>query len=142
MVQFKRIGKELGALTAIEGAMDIPFEIRRVYYITGVPAETTRGFHSHNNLEQILLCLNGEIKIRIKTPYEEEVIQLKENSEGLYIGHMVWREMYDFTPGAVLMVLASEHYNESDYIREYSLYQAEAKRFFDRGKISNEHTVC
>lgn len=116
----------MGALTAIEGAQDIPFEVRRVYYETDVPQGVTRGFHSHRQLEQVLLCLHGSIKIRVKTPWEEEVVPLSENSNGLYIGHMVWREMFDFSPGAVLLVLASEHYTEADYIRDEHEYLTEA----------------
>lgn len=132
MIQFKRIGGDLGALTALEGAREVPFDIKRVYYITDVPENVTRGFHSHRKLEQVLLCLHGSVKIRVKTPLEEEVIPLKEDSEGLYIGHMVWREMFDFTPGAVLMVLASEHYTEDDYIRDYEKYMNEAVPYFER----------
>ena len=130
MINFKRISGMLGSLTAIEGTYDAPFEIKRVYYITGVPQNETRGFHSHKHLEQVLLCLNGSVKIRVKTPYEEEIVPLNEDSKGLYIGHMVWREMFDFTPGAVLMVLASEHYTEADYIRNYEDYLKEALTYF------------
>lgn len=129
MISFKRIAEGCGALTAIEGEQDIPFQLRRVYYITDVPRGTARGLHSHRRLEQVLLCLHGSIKIRVKTPYEEEVISLSENSDGLYIGHMVWREMFDFSPGAVLLVLASEHYTEADYIRSESEYLAEASSY-------------
>lgn len=126
----KRIAGKQGALTAIEGGEDVPFEIRRVYYINNVPEDAERGFHAHRGLEQVLLCLNGSVSITVKTPYEEQVFLLRENSAGLYIGNMVWREMREFTPGAVLMVLASEHYRESDYIREYPAYLEEAKRYF------------
>lgn len=132
MIQFKRIGGDLGALTAIEGAREVPFAVKRVYYITNVPEDETRGFHSHRALEQVLLCLHGTIKIRIKTPFAEEIVPLEENSEGLYIGHMVWREMFDFSPGSVLLVLASEHYTEDDYIRDYSDYLKEAAPYFER----------
>lgn len=123
-----------GNLNAIEGGTDIPFEIRRVYYITGVPEGKTRGFHSHRRLEQVLLCVNGSVKIRVKTPLNEEIVTLNDPSRGLYIGHMVWREMFDFTPGAVLLVLASEHYTESDYIRDYQQYLQEATVYFDKGE--------
>lgn len=129
-IEFKRIGGQVGHLTAIEGGQDIPFEVRRIYYITGVPGDVTRGFHSHRRLEQVLLCLNGSVKIRVKTPMAEEIVPLRENSIGLYIGHMVWREMFDFSPGAVLMVLASEHYTEADYIRDYDRYLEEATPYF------------
>ena len=121
---------KLGHLTAIESGIDIPFEIKRIYYITGVPREISRGFHSHRNLEQILLCLNGSVKIRIKTPFEEEVVQLSKPNQGLFVGNMVWREMFDFTSGSVLLVLASEYYTEKDYIRSYSEYEIEAINYF------------
>lgn len=134
LIMFKRISGDMGALTAIEGAYEAPFEIRRVYYITGVPSDVTRGFHSHRKLEQVLLCLNGGVKIRVKTPFEEEIVSLHEDSKGLYIGHMIWREMFDFTPGAVLMVLASEHYTEADYIRNYEQYEKEAAIYFQKEK--------
>lgn len=129
-VSFKTFGDRWGNLNAIEGGGDIPFEISRVYYITRVPAGVTRGFHSHRKLEQVLLCVNGSVSIRVKTPYEEEVVTLSDPSKGLYVGHMVWREMFDFTPGAVLLVLASEHYTEADYIRDYATYKAEAVAYF------------
>lgn len=130
MISFQDHSGKLGHLVAIEGNRDVPFEIKRVYYITGVPEHVTRGFHSHRKLEQVLLCLNGEVKIRVKTPREEETVVLNDPSKGLFIGHMVWREMFDFTPSTVLMVLASEYYTKYDYIRDYGQYSAEANNFF------------
>lgn len=116
------VGRPRGHLTPIEEMSDVPFEIKRVYYLTRVPENTSRGYHSHKELEQILICLNGNIKIRITDGKTEDVIVLSNPAEGLYIGPMIWREMYDFSPGSVLLVLASEHYNESDYIRNYDEY--------------------
>lgn len=130
MINFTEFRGTLGSLTAIEECKDIPFNIRRIYYITEVPEHVTRGFHSHRRLEQILISLNGSIKIRLKTPREEEIVELNDPARGLYIGHMVWREMYDFTPGAVLLVLASEHYTEDDYLRDYETYYIEAVQYF------------
>jgi len=133
MIPFKRIGtEELGCLTPIEGGQDLPFSMKRIYYITQVPQDVTRGFHSHRALEQVLLCLNGSVKIRVKTPDEEQIVELKDDSQGLFIGHMVWREMFDFSPGAVLLVLASEHYTEEDYIRDYEDYLTEAIPYFKK----------
>lgn len=134
MIPFKRISGPLGSLTPIEGNQDAPFDIKRIYYISGVPGDVIRGFHSHRALEQVLLCLNGSVKIRVKTPFEEEIVPLSEDSRGLYIGHMVWREMFDFTPGAVLMVLASDHYAEDDYIRDYETYLEEAAPYFAKSE--------
>ena len=96
-----------GSLTAIEGGMDIPFDVKRVYYIYDVPEGVRRGFHSHVDLHQILICVHGSVKILTKTPYEEEITELSKENKGLYIGPMIWREMYDFSDGAVLLVLLS-----------------------------------
>lgn len=126
---------ELGQLNAVEGERDVPFAVQRIYYITGVPKGVTRGFHSHRDLEQVLLCVNGSVKIRLKTPTNEQVVTLNDPSRGLYIGHMIWREMFDFTEGAVLLVLASQHYTEADYIRDYAQYLCEAEKYFEKGDI-------
>ena len=119
-----------GSLTAIEGGNDIPFDVKRVYYIYNVPTGTRRGFHSHVDLHQMLICVHGSVKILTKTPFEEEIIELSSENKGLYIGPMIWREMYDFSEGAVLLVLASEHYTEDDYIRDYAKYEEMAIKYF------------
>ncbi len=111
-----------GNLVALEGNDLIPFHIRRVYYIYGVQKGVRRGFHSHKKLEQVLICVHGSVKILVKTPDEEEIVTLNKPNEGLYIGPNIWREMYDFSEDAVLLVLASAHYKESDYIRKYDDY--------------------
>lgn len=128
MIEFKDIVDEnnkerpMGHLTPIESGQDIPFEIKRIYYLTRVPENTIRGFHSHKELQQVLLCLNGRVTISVATPYEKELITLDDPAKGLYIGPMIWREMYDFSPGSVLVILASQHYNEEEYIRDYRSY--------------------
>ncbi|RKJ20222.1 WxcM-like domain-containing protein [bacterium D16-50] len=130
IIDLKNEDRPRGHLTPIESAMDIPFEIKRIYYITRVPENTVRGFHAHKKLNQVLICLNGCVTIKVSTPNEEKTFILDNPSEGLYIGTGLWREMYDFTPAAVLLVLASEYYSESDYIRdfdEYCKYVAEPK---------------
>lgn len=120
---FKPHSNEYGKLIAIEGNEDIPFEIKRVYYIYDVDGDVRRGFHSHKNLKQVLICVHGSVKILLKTPKEEKTIVLDDPAKGLYIGSNVWREMYDFEDGAVLLVLASEHYDENDYIRDYNVFE-------------------
>ena len=119
-----------GHLVPIEAEHDIPFPIQRVYYIFGVDQHTRRGFHSHRLLEQMLICMHGSIKIDVKTPYEQQIISLDSPTKGLYIGPMIWREMFDFSPGAMLLVLASEYYDPADYIRDYSEYVRLAERYF------------
>ncbi|MBU3155334.1 sugar 3,4-ketoisomerase [Clostridium estertheticum] len=130
LIKFKDITDKYGHLTPIESKLDTPFEIKRIYYITKVEQGTTRGFHSHRKLHQVLICLNGSVKIRVKNPKEEEVFELNDPSVGLYVGTLIWREMFDFTEGSVLLVLASEYYDEDDYIRNYDFYLDEAKKRF------------
>lgn len=118
-----------GKLVALEGNSLIPFDIKRVYYIYGVEEGVRRGFHSHKKLQQVLICVHGTVKILLKTPEEEEVVTLNKPNEGLYIGPNIWREMYDFSEDAVLLVLASDHYKESDYIRKYDDYSEYYKKY-------------
>lgn len=108
-----------GHLVAIEAMQDIPFEVKRVYYIYETEIGVTRGFHAHINLQQVLICVHGSCKVLVDNGTEKKVISLEKPSVGLYITNNMWREMFDFSPGAVLLVLASEHYNENDYIRSY-----------------------
>ena len=91
-----------------------------------MPQGITRGFHAHRKLHQVLICLNGSVKIKVKTPKEETEFILDNSSVGLYIGPYIWREMYNFSEGAVLLVLASDYYNEADYIRNIDFYMQEA----------------
>lgn len=130
LIKFKNFRNKDGSLVPIESNKDIPFSIKRIYYISKVKENITRGFHSHKMLHQVLICVNGSVKIRVKNPNEEEIIELNDNSMGLYIGPMIWREMFDFSEDAVLLVLASEYYDENDYIRNYDFYDEEAKKLF------------
>lgn len=112
-------GDDRGQLVAIEAMKDLPFAVKRVYYIYDTLPGVRRGFHAHLNLQQILLCVNGSCKIHLDNGFETREVLLDKPNEGLYISNDMWREMYDFTPGAVLLVLASEYYDEADYIRNY-----------------------
>lgn len=116
---FQQHGDERGMLVALEELQDIPFEIKRVYYMYNTRAEVHRGFHAHKNLKQILICIHGECKVLLDNGKEKKVVSLEKPYEGLYISNDMWREMYDFSPDAVLLVLASDFYNEEDYIRDY-----------------------
>ena len=116
---FQPHGDERGMLIALEELKDIPFRIKRVYYMYNTIEGVVRGQHAHKSLEQILVCIHGSCKIRLDNGYEKKVIPLEKPYEGLYVGNNMWREMFDFSPDAVLMVLASELYNEEDYIRDY-----------------------
>lgn len=119
---FQPHGDDRGQLVALEEFKDIPFDIRRVYYIYNTGEGVRRGFHAHKNLEQILICVSGSCRIHLDNGYETEEVLLDKPYEGLYISNDMWREMYDFTPDAVLLVLASQLYDESDYIRDYDKF--------------------
>lgn len=119
---FQQHGDERGQLVALEEFKDIPFEIKRVYYMYDTGEGIHRGFHAHKTLKQILICIHGSCKVLLDNGEEKKIVSLEKPYEGLYIAHNMWREMYDFSPDAVLMVLASEYYDESDYIRDYDQF--------------------
>ena len=122
---FQPHGDDRGQLVALEEFNDIPFRIKRVYYMYETREGVTRGFHAHKSLEQILICIHGSCKIRLDNGLgERKVIPLEKPYEGLYVSNDMWREMFDFSPDAVLMVLASELYDEEDYIRDYDAFLA------------------
>lgn len=116
---FQPHGDDRGQLVALEEYKDIPFKIKRVYYMYDTVKGVTRGGHAHRTLEQILVCIHGSCKVKLDNGDEKKIIPLERPYEGLYISNNMWREMYDFSPDAVLMVLASEIYDEHDYIRNY-----------------------
>lgn len=112
-------GDDRGQLVALEEYKDFPFSIKRVYYIYDTLAGVVRGHHAHKCLQQILICVHGSCKIHLDDGHDTAEVLLDQPNKGLYIANDMWREMYDFSPDAVLMVLASELYDESDYIRDY-----------------------
>lgn len=116
---FQPHGDNRGQLVALEEFKDIPFKIKRVYYMYDTAEGVVRGGHAHKNLKQILICIHGSCKIRLDNGKEKKIIPLERPYEGLYVSSAMWREMYDFSPDSVLMVLASEPYDETDYIRSY-----------------------
>lgn len=119
---FQQHGDDRGQLVALEEFKDIPFEIKRVYYMYDTKEGVRRGFHAHKSLEQILICIHGSCKILLDNGTEKKIIPLESPYEGLYVSNNMWREMFDFSPDAVLMVLASDYYKEEDYIRDYDRF--------------------
>ncbi|OHU90685.1 MULTISPECIES: sugar 3,4-ketoisomerase [Pseudoalteromonas] len=109
-----------GSLVALESLKNIPFDIKRVYYIFDTLAGGSRGYHAHKDLQQIAVCLSGSCRFILDDGKTKESVVLDSPRQGLHIGSMVWREMHDFSNDCVLLVLASEHYSEDDYIRNYS----------------------
>ncbi len=120
--RFQRHGDNRGMLVALEELKDIPFEIKRVYYMYDTLEGVRRGYHAHKALQQILIAIHGSCKIHLDNGSETAEVLLDKPYEGLYISNDMWREMYDFSEDCVLMVLASEYYDEKDYIRNYEDY--------------------
>ncbi len=133
IVNFNEITDHRGKMIPIEYPKQLEFPLKRIYYIFDVKDGVRRGYHSHNDLEQILIAVHGKVKVLIKTPYEEEIVELDSPNKGLYIGPMIWREMFDFENEAVLVVLASHEYDENDYIRDWNDYLEKAKKYFNEG---------
>ncbi len=125
---FQPHGDKRGQLIALEEDKDIPFHIKRVYYMYDTETGIVRGKHAHKSLEQILVCIHGSCKVRLDNGRGKKVVLLEKPYEGLYVGSHMWREMFDFSPDAVLMVLASELYMEEDYIRNYDEFLKQAEQ--------------
>lgn len=127
-ISFQKHGDDRGNLVVAEYGKEFPFTVKRVYYIYGVDGDKKRGFHSHRNLEQVYIAIHGSCKVTLTDGTDTQTVTLSDPSEGLYIGHNVWREIYDFSEDGVLLVLASEVYKESDYIRSYEEFLKELKK--------------
>ncbi|MEE0875982.1 MAG: FdtA/QdtA family cupin domain-containing protein [Fibrobacteraceae bacterium] len=109
-----------GNLSVVEGGNLIPFDIKRLYYLYDVPGGATRGGHAHKNLRQLIIAASGSFDVVLDNGKTRQKFSLNRSYKGLYIPTMIWREIENFSSGAVCMVLASEHYNESDYIYDYN----------------------
>jgi len=120
LIDFNLLGDERGHLTVLEANKNIPFDIKRVYYLTGTKPGVARGFHAHRRLEQISVCVAGKCRMLLDDGKHKEEVWLDSPTKAIRIEKMVWHEMHDFSDDCVLLVLASEHYDETDYIRNYS----------------------
>lgn len=120
--QFQQHGDDRGQLVSLEEFTDIPFRIKRVYYMYDTVPDVVRGKHAHKSLQQILICIHGSCKVSLDNGTEKKTVFLERPYEGLYISNDMWREMFDFSEDCVLLVFASEIYDESDYIRDYATF--------------------
>ena len=127
LVNLKTLGDERDSLIAIEQGQNAPFEIKRVYYIFDTKEGVERGFHAHINLKQICIAVKGSCTFVLDDGEKREEIKLTNPNQGLFIEGLIWREMKNFSPDCVLLVIASEHYDESDYIRYYDKFLKEVK---------------
>lgn len=119
LLNLKVMGDERGKLISLEGGKSIPFEIRRVYWIYDTLPDSDRGFHAHKDLEQVIVAMDGACEFVLDDGKKREVVRLNRPDIALYIGKNMWREMKHFSYGCKLMVIASEHYDEKEYVRDY-----------------------
>lgn len=115
-------GDDRGGLVVVESRKDVPFEIRRVYYLIGTRPDTNRGFHAHRELDQVLVAISGACTVTVNDGYKSETVRLDNSVKGLRITNLIWREMSEFTPDCVLLVFASDFYKENDYIRDHEIF--------------------
>ena len=128
LIEFVDLGDERGNLVVIEGeGMDIPFDIKRVFYIYGSDSEVVRGQHANRETEFLLVNVSGKSKVKVDNGTDSEIIELNKPRMGLYLSTMLWKDMYDFSEDSVLLVLASKHYDADEYIRNYEDYLTELK---------------
>lgn len=126
MLEFPQHGDDRGHLVVVEGGMDIPFEIKRMFYIFGSDSDVVRGQHANRRTEFVLINVAGKSKVKVKDGEGNEAIYcLNRPHTGIYLPTMVWKDMYDFSEDSVLLVLASEHYDNTEYIRDYDAFVKE-----------------
>lgn len=125
LLKFEIRGDHSGSLVALEQNKEIPFEIKRIYYIWGTEREVVWGKHAHRKLEQVIVCLSGSCDFILDDGHRKSLVHLDRPNEGIYIKNNIWREFTNFSKDCVIMVIASEHYDEKDYIRDYSVFLEE-----------------
>ena len=128
MLEFPQRGDYRGHLVIVEGGVDIPFDIKRIFYIYGSSKDVVRGQHANRKSEFILINVSGQSKVKVRDGKgNEAVFSLNRPHTGIYLPKMVWKDMYDFSPDSILLVLSSEHYDGAEYIRDYEEYLKEMK---------------
>ncbi len=128
LFEFPQRGDDRGHLVIVEGAKDIPFDIKRIFYIYGSDGNVVRGQHANRKSEFVLINVSGKSKVKVRDGRgNEAVYSLTKPHTGIYIPKMIWKDMYDFSPDSVLLCLSNEHYDPKEYIRNYDDYEKEVK---------------
>ena len=128
LLSLQTIGDERGKLVSLESLKNLPFAIKRVYYMFDTSPDLPRGFHAHKELEQLVIAIDGACEFVLDDGKNKESVWLNRPDVGLYIGKNMWREMRNFSYGCKLMILASDYYDESEYIRDYAEFLEIIKR--------------
>jgi len=127
LIKFNVFSDDRGSLISLEENKNIPFSVKRIFYIYGTPVNSRRGFHAHKNLKQVITCVSGSCKILLDNGVMKRNVELNSINNGLIVESMIWHEMFDFSEDCILMALASELYREDDYIRNYDEFLKKAK---------------
>ena len=122
LVQLQSHGDTRGSLVALEEGKNVPFKIKRIYYMFDTKLGVERGFHAHKTLKQIVVAVKGSCQLRLDNGSEKAEVRLENPNQGVIIDSFLWREIYDFSSDCVLMVIADSLYDESDYIRDYNYF--------------------
>lgn len=128
MLSFLQLGDDRGHLVVVEGMKDIPFEIKRIFYIYGTKSDVVRGQHANRNSEFVLINLAGSCKIKVDDGKNIETIILDKAHEGIYLDKMVWKDMYDFSKDSILLVLSNYSYDSQEYVRDYNEFKKEMNK--------------
>lgn len=123
IIELRKISDKRGNLTCVEENIDVPFDVKRVYYLYDVPSGESRGAHAHKELYQLLIAVNGSFSVTLDDGNEKRVFVMKRPYQGLLIVPGIWRDLDDFSAGSVCVCLASEYYTSDDYIRDYEEFK-------------------
>ncbi|MCJ8314186.1 MAG: FdtA/QdtA family cupin domain-containing protein [Pseudomonadales bacterium] len=126
--KISHINEKTGSISIVESGDQIPFDIKRAFYLTDINIDEVRGAHAHEELQQFILCLSGTFDIRLEGGSKVEIINMKNDAVGLFVGGMVWRDMFNFSKGAVMLVLCDKIYSEDIVIRNYEKFKMHNKK--------------